>query len=74
MLEALQDFTLSLPEWARWAGVILISAIPFVESYLGSVIGIMAGIHPAVAIPAAVIGNTASMLLLVLEHTNCANA
>ena len=65
MLEALQNFTLSLPEWARWAGVILISAIPFVESYFGSVIGIMAGIHPAVAIPAAVLGNTASMLLLV---------
>ena len=70
MLEALQNFTLSLPEWARWTGVILISAIPFVESYFGSVIGIMAGIHPAVAIPAAVLGNTASMLLLVFgAHT-----
>lgn len=65
MLETFQNFTLSLPEWARWTGVILISAIPFVESYFGSVIGIMAGIHPAVAIPAAVFGNTTSMLLLV---------
>lgn len=70
MLDALQNFTLSLPEWARWTGVILISAIPFVESYFGSAIGIMAGIHPAVAIPAAVLGNTTSMLLLVFgAHT-----
>ncbi|GAA1201937.1 hypothetical protein [Brevibacterium paucivorans] len=65
MLEALQNFTLSLPEWARWTGVILISAIPFIESYLGSAIGIMAGVNPVVAIISAIIGNTASMLLLV---------
>lgn len=65
MIETLQNFTQSLPEWARWAGVILIAALPFVESYFGSTIGIIAGVNPAVAVLAAVIGNTASMLLLV---------
>ena len=65
MIETLQNFTQSLPEWARWAGVIVIAALPFVESYFGSAIGIIAGVHPVVAVIAAVIGNTASMLLLV---------
>lgn len=67
MIEALQNFTQSLPEWARWAGVILIAALPFVESYFGSAIGIIAGVHPVVAVTAAVIGNTASMLILVFS-------
>ena len=65
MFEALQEFTTSLPMWARWAGIILISALPFVESYFGSVIGIVAGVHPVVAIPAAILGNVLSMLALV---------
>lgn len=65
MFEALQEFTTSLPVWARWAGIILISALPFVESYFGSVIGIVAGVHPVVAIPAAILGNVLSMLALV---------
>lgn len=65
MIDALQNFTQSLPEWARWAGVILIATLPFIESYFGSAIGIIAGVHPVVAVIAAVIGNTASMLLLV---------
>ena len=46
MIETLQNFTQSLPEWARWAGVIVIAALPFVESYFGSAIGIIAGVHP----------------------------
>lgn len=70
MFEALQEFTTSLPMWARWAGIILISALPFVESYFGSVIGIVAGVHPVVAIPAAIAGNVLSMLALVYgAHT-----
>lgn len=65
MFESLQNFTDSLPEALQWAGVALISAIPFVESYFGSTIGILAGMHPAVAIPAAIVGNIVSMLLFV---------
>lgn len=69
MYESLQNFTQSMPEAFQWLGVILISAIPFVESYFGSAIGIIAGLSPFIAIPAAVIGNFASMFVLVqLAH------
>ncbi len=67
MLDALQDFTLSLPPALQWLGVILLGAIPFVESYLGSVVGVFAGLSPFVAIPAAIIGNVISMLVFVLS-------
>lgn len=66
MLDRLQDFTASLAEPLQWLGVMLISAIPFVESYFGSVIGVLAGVPVVVAIVAAVIGNVLSMLVVVL--------
>ncbi len=66
MIDGLQAFTESLPTLLQWLGVLLAGAIPFVESYLGSVIGILAGLHPAIAIPAAIVGNIASMLVIVL--------
>lgn len=66
MFEALRDFTADLPAFLQWLGVILAGAVPFVESYGGSVIGVLIGIHPAVAIAAAVIGNIVSMLAFVL--------
>ncbi|SDR83740.1 hypothetical protein [Agrococcus carbonis] len=66
MLDALSDFTTGLPAWAQWIGVMLISAVPFVESYFGAAIGVLAGVHPVVAIVAAVVGNAASMLVFVL--------
>lgn len=66
MIEALQDFTTSLPTWLQWLGVMAAGAIPFVESYFGSVIGIVAGITPIVAVGAAIVGNISSMLLVVL--------
>nr|WP_241249508.1 hypothetical protein [Agrococcus sp. KRD186] len=55
-----------MPGWAQWLGIMLISAIPFVESYFGSVIGILVGLHPVVAIVAAIAGNAISMLGFVL--------
>ncbi len=67
MIETLQEFTQSLPSALQWLGVMLLGAIPFVESYLGSIIGIFAGVHPVVAIAAAIIGNIVSMLAFVLS-------
>lgn len=67
MIDALQNFTESLPPLLQWVGVILASAIPFIESYFGSVIGILAGINPIIAILAAIIGNTLSMIIVVLS-------
>jgi steroid 5-alpha reductase family enzyme len=66
MYDALRDFTASLPELLQWVGILLAAAIPFVESYFGSVIGIVAGVNPVVAIIAAIIGNMISMLVFVL--------
>lgn len=66
MIESLQDLTAGLPAWLQWLGVVAAGAIPFVESYFGSVIGILAGISPPVAVAAAALGNIAAMLALVL--------
>jgi hypothetical protein len=67
MIDALQDFTANFPPLLQWVGVMLAAAIPFVESYFGSVIGILAGINPVVAIIAAIVGNVISMLIFVLS-------
>ena len=61
----LQSWTQGLPTALQWLGVILISAIPFVESFFGAPIGILAGMHPVVAIITAVIGNMLSLILVV---------
>ncbi|GLU50006.1 hypothetical protein [Nocardiopsis ansamitocini] len=65
MFEQLQSFTESLSPALQWIAVILLGVIPFVESYLGSVIGVVAGLSPFVAIPAAILGNLVSMLVAV---------
>ena len=70
MIDALQDFTASLPAVLQWVGVLLAAAIPFVESYFASVIGVLAGINPAIAVAAAVVGNVLSMLVFVLSAHN----
>ncbi|UNK45923.1 hypothetical protein [Arthrobacter sulfonylureivorans] len=70
MIDALQDFTASLPAVLQWVGVVLAAAIPFVESYFGSVIGVLAGINPVIAVVAAIVGNVASMLVFVLSAHN----
>lgn len=66
MIEQMQGFAAGFPEWAQWIAIMLVSAIPFVESYFGSVIGVAIGMHPAVAIAAAVVGNAISMAIFVL--------
>ncbi|WP_221584788.1 hypothetical protein [Microbacterium sp. G2-8] len=66
MFEALQSFTEDLPAAIQWLGLILLGAIPFIESYFGSFIGVVAGVNPVVAVVAAVIGNIVSMTIFVL--------
>ncbi len=66
MITTLQEFAASLPEPLQWLGVLVIAAIPFVESYFGSAIGVIVGIHPVIAVAAAVVGNVVSMLVFVL--------
>ncbi|ACQ78752.1 conserved hypothetical protein [Beutenbergia cavernae DSM 12333] len=61
----LQDFTESLPPLLRWVGVMLAGLIPYVEAEGAALIGTVAGIHPAVAIPAAVLGNAIALAVVV---------
>lgn len=65
MIEAIQNFAASLPEALHWLGILVISAIPFIDSYLGSVIGIVIGLPAPVAIPLAIVGNIVSVTLVV---------
>lgn len=70
MIDSLQDFIGSLPTWLQWAGVMAAGAVPFIESYFGSVIGIISGIPAPLAIMAAVVGNITTMVLFVVSaHT-----
>lgn len=66
MIENLQNFVESTDVLWQWLAIMLASAIPFVESYFGSALGVLAGVNPVIAIIAAIIGNIISMVLLVL--------
>ena len=66
MIETLQDFTQSFPGWLQWLAVFLVATIPFVESYVGTLIGVAIGLHPAVAVSAAIAGNAAAVILIVV--------
>ncbi|MGP9538227.1 hypothetical protein ACT3SP_09445 [Brachybacterium sp. AOP43-C2-M15] len=53
----LTSFVEGLDAWQQVLALVPVGAIPFIESYLGSMLGTIVGIHPLVAIPAAVLGN-----------------
>lgn len=67
MFESLASFVQDLDSLWQWLGVMLVSGIPFVESYFGSVLGILVGVPVVLAIAAAVTGNIISMLIVVLS-------
>lgn len=66
MMDSLQSTAEAAPPALQWLVVILAGAIPFIESYFGSVLGILAGVNPFIAIPAAIVGNIGSMAVLVV--------
>lgn len=51
------QFIAGLEPWQQIFGLMLAGMIPFIESYLGSFIGMLLGVHPLIVIPAAVVGN-----------------
>lgn len=61
----LQAWALDLPESVQWLGIILISAIPFLESYGGGFVGVIAGMPLVAAVAAATLGNMISLVLVV---------
>lgn len=65
IITTLQDFTLGLPPLLRWVGVLVAAMVPFVEAEGAAVLGVVAGINPLVAIPAAVLGNALALAVVV---------
>jgi len=64
-VDPLFTFAESFPTALQWLAVMLIGAIPFVESYGGAVLGVLTGVPAPLAILAAIIGNVAAMALTV---------
>lgn len=64
-LGGLRSWTQDLPRALQWLGIILISAIPFVESFFGGFIGVVIGMPFLAALAAAVLGNMLSLVLVV---------
>lgn len=62
----LTDLVSGLEPWQQVLALVPAGAIPFIESYLGSFLGTVVGIHPALAIPAAVIGNLLATFLVTM--------
>ncbi|GAA2101641.1 MULTISPECIES: hypothetical protein [Brevibacterium] len=65
-MDQLLGFAESFPPALQWLAIMLVSAIPFVESYFGTFLGILAGVPAPLALIAAIVGNAACMLVLVL--------
>lgn len=61
----LRGWTEGLPGTLQWLGIIAISAIPFVESFFGAFIGVVAGVPPWAAVVAAVVGNMLSLVIVI---------
>ena len=62
LFDAIRDFTAAQPPVLQWLAVLMGGSLPFVESYYGSVIGVVAGVHPVAAIVCAITGNIASTM------------
>lgn len=65
LMNTAREFVMGLPDGLQGLGVFLVSFIPFVEGEGAGLIGVVAGVHPWVAIPAAVLGNLLAVALLV---------
>lgn len=57
LISQLHTVVSGLEPWQQVLALVPVGAIPFIESYLGSFLGSSLGIHPLLAIPAAVVGN-----------------
>ena len=51
--------------WQQVVLLVLAGTIPFIESYLGSFLGVVVGVPPSLAVAAAVIGNIVCTFVLI---------
>lgn len=66
LLELFQNLVAQVPVLAQPLIVALAGAVPFIEGEGAAVIGILGGIHPAIAAIAAIAGNFLCVTVLVL--------
>ena len=66
MIENLQHVVETIPAILRILALAGLGSIPFVESYFGSAVGVLAGVNPVLAVAAASLGNMICMIVLVL--------
>lgn len=65
-VEMFQNLMSQLPEFLQPLVVALAGAVPFIEGEGAAAIGILGGIHPAIAMAAGAIGNFVCVAVLVL--------
>jgi hypothetical protein len=59
------EWVAGLEPWQQVGALLLVGAIPFIESYWGSLVGVVLGINPFLAVPAVIIGNILCTFLLI---------
>lgn len=65
LIQDFQQFVAEVPDLVQPLIVAAAGMIPFIEGEVASVIGLVGGLHPLVAAPAAAAGNFLSVLLVV---------
>lgn len=61
----LHELAAGAETWQQIGVLLLAGAVPFVESYLGSFLGVLVGVPPVVAVLAASVGNIASTFAVI---------
>ncbi|MCQ9367405.1 hypothetical protein NQ036_03970 [Brevibacterium sp. 91QC2O2] len=62
LLETLQTYTESLPDWLHWVVVLVMGAVPYVGSHFAALLGTLAGVSNPVTLASAFGGNAAALL------------
>jgi len=70
LITRFQELVAQMPEILQPLIVALAVAVPFIEGERAAAIGIVGGLHPAVAITAGALGNFLCVLVLVLVTTS----
>lgn len=66
LFQRLAEYAASVEPWQQFLVILLAGAVPFIESYLGSFLGVALGIEPSAAVVAtAVLGNVISTFALI---------
>jgi hypothetical protein len=74
LIENFQNLVAQVPELVQPLIIALAGAVPFIEGEGAATIGIIGGIHPVVAVVAAIIGNFTCVAILVLLSSGARNA